>query len=317
MQLDGAAQDSTCTITVDGCGSFETRDLAITVQRDGERLSIEVAPQVPVVLERFTLTLAHEFALGERVMLNGYQSWTTTTWLPAWAGMRGLRGVPKPIVDRYAIDMIGDYRFAEYEQLLNVQHGYTYGVFKQGAQCALVGSLDESRGFTLIRSRAAENKIELEPECPARALEPGSAVVLGSYALVEGSESQVYDRWFALSGVKARPVRPLVGYSSWYRHYGEIDHAKLEADLVGARSAFAGLVLGDASRVFQIDDGFCKVGDWMRVDAAKFPGGLAPLAQQAVEAGFLPGLWLAPFVCEAQSRVFAQHSDWLLRDESG
>ena len=314
---DGAAEGPVRTITVDGCSSFATRDLAITVQRDGESLSIEVEPQVPVVLKQFTLALAHEFALRERVMLNGYQSWTTTTWRPAWAGMRGLRGVPRPIVDRYAIDKIGDYHFAEYEQFLNVQHGYTYAVFKCGKQCVLVGSLDESRGFTLIRSRASENKIELEPECPARELAPGSSVVLASYALIEGSESEVYDRWFALSGVKARSVRPLVGYSSWYRHYGEIDHAKLKADLAGARTAFAGLVLGDASRVFQIDDGFCKVGDWLRVDAAKFPAGLAPLAQQAVEAGFLPGLWLAPFVCEAQSLVFAQHSDWLLRDESG
>jgi len=110
---------------------------------------------------------------------------------------------------------------------------------------------------------------------------------------------------------------------------------KLAADLDGARSAFAelGLLEGCAATgttaaptvesnqpyipLFQIDDGFCKVGDWLRVDAAKFPDGLAALAGRIREAGFLPGLWLAPFVCERESRLVAEHPDWLMRDEAG
>ena len=316
-QANGAAKGPVRSITVEGCDSFATQDIAITARRDGECVSIEVEPLVPVVVEQCILTIAHEFARGEQVMLNGYQSWTTTAWLPAWVGMRGLRGVPQPIVDRYAIDMIGDYRFADYNQGLNYQHGYTYGVVKLDGRCALVGSLDESHGFTLVCTNSSEGQITLETECPQQVLMPGQAQRLAAYALVEGSKDQVYDRWFELSGVKARPVRPLVGYSSWYRHYGDIDRAKLEADLAGARTAFNDIDTGNALRVFQIDDGFCKVGDWLRVDAAKFPEGLAPLARQVKEAGFLPGLWLAPFVCEAQSWVFAQHSDWLLRDETG
>jgi alpha-galactosidase len=142
-------------------------------------------------------------------------------------------------------------------------------------------------------------------------------VQLGAYALVTGSEDWVYDRWFELMGVKARPVRPLVGYSSWYRHYGDIDQAKLAADFEGAYVGLMDVKLGNAQRVFQVDDGYCKVGDWLRVDAAKFPRGLAPLATRATAAGFLPGLWVSPFVCEAQSWLFAQHPDWLMRDEAG
>ena len=304
-------------MTVDGCDSFATQDVVLHARSDGACFSLEVEPLVPVAMESLVITLAHAFARDEQVLLNGYQSWTTTQWLPAWAGMRGLRGVPQPIVDRYAIDMIGDYRFAEYGLGPGVQHGYTYGVFECGARHLLVGSLDESHGFTLVRAIFAEGKIELETECPERALTPGRRYKLAAYALVEGSEDQVYDQWFELSGIKARPVRPLVGYSSWYRHYGGIDQGKLESDLAGAARTLDGLDIQGAMPLFQVDDGFAKVGDWLEPDALKFPNGMAALSARIRAAGFLPGLWLAPFVCEKESRLYREHPGWLLRDEEG
>lgn len=304
-------------LEVPGLEPYVTQDFSMLASYDGEVLRFELTPTAPLAVESFEVRLGHSYAADEMVLLNGYQSWTTTAELPAAAKMRGLGHVPKKIVDHYAIDGIGDYRFVDYGSGRGRQHGFSYGVFRRGDEHLLVGSLDERRGFTLVRTDVPAGEVSLKTECPLGALEPGVPVVLGEYVLLKGGKDRVYDRWFELMGVQARTVRPLVGYSSWYRHYGDIDRRKLEEDLAGARDAFEGLSTGAAVRLFQIDDGYCKVGDWLQVDEAKFPGGLAPLADAVRAAGFLPGLWMAPFVCERDSLLFARHQDWLLRDEAG
>ena len=305
-----------CTIELEGCPTYVTQDLSVLSRFDGEVLSFELTPLVPVRVELFEVRVSHEFDWAYRVLLNGYQSWSTTRWLPAFAGIRGIDHVPQVVLDRYQIGQLGDYGFTEYGGWSS-QHGYSYAVLRYENDFYLVGSLDERTGFTRIRSDARAGRVTLQRECPARVLLPEQPVDLLRVALVAGAEDAVYDRWFELAGICARPVRPLVGYSSWYRHYGEIDQVKLESDLAGAQKAFAGLDTVGATRLFQVDDGFCKVGDWLDVDRAKFPDGLAALASRIREAGFLPGLWLAPFVCERESHLAAEHPDWLLRDADG
>ena len=314
---DGGDFEPLCTLVLENCPTYVTQDLSILTRFDGEVLSFEVTPLVPVRLEAFEVQVEHEFDRMERVLLNGYQSWSTTEWLSAFAGMRGIDHVPQQVKDRYFIGQLGDYQFTDYGGGRSRQHGYSYAVLRREDVYHLVGSLDERTGFTRLRSDAHAGLVALQRECPNRVLQPGETVALLQVALLAGTEDAVYDRWFELAGIAARPVRPLVGYSSWYRHYGEIDHAKLERDLAGAQTAFSGMDTEGATRLFQIDDGFSKVGDWLDVDRVKFPDGLASLASRIREAGFLPGLWLAPFVCEKESRLAAEHPDWLLRDASG
>lgn len=68
--------------------------------------------------------------------------------------------------------------------------------------------------------------------------------------------------------------------------------------------------------VVQIDDGWERaVGDW---DAnERFPQGMKWLAERIREAGFTPGIWLAPLIVQPRSALARQHPDWLLRDERG
>ncbi|MDO4399701.1 MAG: alpha-galactosidase [Coriobacteriia bacterium] len=314
---DGGDIGPLCTLVLENCPTYVTQDLSILARFDGEVLSFEVTPLVPVRLEAFEVQVEHEFDRMERVLLNGYQSWSTTEWLSAFAGMRGIDHVPQQVKDRYFIGQLGDYQFTDYGGGRSRQHGYSYAVLRRQDVYRLVGSLNERTGFTRLRSDAQAGMVTLQRECPNRVLQPGETLRLLQVALLAGTEDAVYDRWFELAGIAARPVRPLVGYSSWYRHYGDIDHAKLESDLEGAQTAFSGVDTEGATRLFQIDDGFSKVGDWLDVDRVKFPEGLASLAGRIREAGFLPGLWLAPFVCEKESRLAAEHPDWLLRDAAG
>ena len=53
-------------------------------------------------------------------------------------------------------------------------------------------------------------------------------------------------------------------------------------------------------------------GDWLETDAKKFPDGLKGTVRDIHGRGFLAGLWLAPFVCQKDSKIFREHPDWLL-----
>ena len=294
--------------------------LSLEATFDGEAMEVAVTPAQPVTLEFFQITLRHAFATDEMVLLNGYQSWTDTVERPAWSRMRGLRGVPGGVVSRWSLDGGGDYAIVDYSAKRGKQHGFTYGTFRRGDGLVLVGSLDESHGFTLIRTDASAGEVLLEAECPLRELAAGERVVLGRYAITRGTVDECYDRYFELAGIHARPIRPIVGYTSWYRHYGGITEEKLLEDLSGMDAKATPIVasIGKwAERMFQIDDGYCKVGDWLDVDEKDFPRGFKPLVAGIWEQGFKPGLWLAPFVCEKDSHLFEEHQDWLLRDEDG
>ena len=81
-----------------------------------------------------------------------------------------------------------------------------------------------------------------------------------------GEENSVFDRYFELMEIKPAVAKPVFGYTSWYRHYQDISEDVLLHDLEGLRSS---PIKPD---IFQIDDGYqCAVGDWLRVDAEKFP----------------------------------------------
>jgi alpha-galactosidase len=70
-------------------------------------------------------------------------------------------------------------------------------------------------------------------------------------------------------------------------------------------------------RLIQLDDGYQRaVGDWLEV-SPKFPGGMPSLVERIRQQGYVPGLWLAPFLLSARSHTFSDHPEWVVRDESG
>jgi alpha-galactosidase len=67
----------------------------------------------------------------------------------------------------------------------------------------------------------------------------------------------------------------------------------------------------------QLDDGYQRAwGDWLECNP-KFPRGLQALAAEVRARGLVPGLWLAPFVVQPDSRLARSHPEWLLRDGRG
>jgi alpha-galactosidase len=103
------------------------------------------------------------------------------------------------------------------------------------------------------------------------------------------------------------------GWCSWYQYFQRVS----EDDIVANLERLAELRDELPLEFVQIDDGYqAGIGDWLTPNE-KFPHGMAWLAGRIHERGFKAGLWLAPFLAGANSRLFAEHPDWLVRNESG
>lgn len=108
------------------------------------------------------------------------------------------------------------------------------------------------------------------------------------------------------------PEKRISGWCSWYNLYAAINEENILEHL-GAAKAYR-----DAHDVpldiFLIDDGFTpEMGDWLDVKP-QFPRGMKPLIGDIADAGFIPGLWIAPFMVGNRSRLFAEHPDWVVRE---
>ncbi|MET7423484.1 glycoside hydrolase family 36 protein [Dactylosporangium sp. NPDC005555] len=97
-------------------------------------------------------------------------------------------------------------------------------------------------------------------------------------------------------------------WCSWYAYYENVTEAQLTKDVAD----LAGLPFD----VVQIDDGWEElVGDWQ--PNAKFPSGMRAVADRIADAGFTPGLWLAPFIALPHSRLALERPELLLRSADG
>ena len=105
-----------------------------------------------------------------------------------------------------------------------------------------------------------------------------------------------------------RPVH----LNSWEGLYFDQDEAKLIA--LAERAAALGV------ERFVLDDGWfvgrrsdrAGLGDW-RVDPAKYPRGLQPLAERVTALGMDFGLWVEPEMVNPDSDLYRAHPDWVLR----
>lgn len=317
--LPGIARRRTVAIASDGsaAGGNDARELGVVVRGNEEVRRVSVRPSVPVVIDEITMRMDVCIGDADAIYLNGYNSWTDSVERPVNDRMWGLSRVMRQVVDAYVLDGSGDYRFVSEDARRGHMHGFGYGYLRQGDEVLLFGSLNEDNGFTLIREDLEEGCIRFEKEPPAYVMAAEEERELISVALIGGELRDCVRRWLSLAGVRPRSARPLIGYTSWYRHYGKISEDALRHDLESTSAILGGLDLGEASGVFQIDDGYAKVGDWLEYDRSRFPEGLQVLAREAEENNLLPGLWLAPFLCEVDSRLYAEHPGWILRDDRG
>lgn len=179
-------------------------------------------------------------------------------------------------------------------------------------------------GFVTMADQLAEIQLDLEAgdwtALVARcyidgvALRPGERLRSERLWVRAGPDPlALLEDWAARAGrqMQARiPPSPPTGWCTWYYFFG----ANTAGDILENLEAIARYNL--PLDVIVIDDGYqTAIGDWLSVDAKKFPQGMAPVMATIRGAGRVPGIWTAPFAAASSSRLFADHPDWVLRDE--
>lgn len=103
------------------------------------------------------------------------------------------------------------------------------------------------------------------------------------------------------------------GWCSWYYYFANVTEADVLANLAFLSENSATLPIG----YVQIDDGYqSEIGDWLTANE-KFPHGMKHLADEIHARGYKAGLWLAPFLAGANSRLFAEHPGWFVQRTGG
>ena len=110
------------------------------------------------------------------------------------------------------------------------------------------------------------------------------------------------------------PSKPRYHYCSWYHH-----NSMLTEELFF--DAIDGMQQVDPEKYMQaaqIDDGYCTSrGDWLTPKTHLWPQGLEPVFKKVQEAGYAPGIWVAPFMVGCSSTIATEHPDWLLHHADG
>ena len=114
------------------------------------------------------------------------------------------------------------------------------------------------------------------------------------------------------NGVQADGATP-VGWCSWYKYMKAVSQREIEANLSWAADQRKTIPLS----VFQLDDGYQALEAEFLETNARFPDGLGILARRVSSQGFLPGLWLAPFITAPRSAFARRHPSWILRGRGG
>ncbi|WP_191014569.1 glycoside hydrolase family 36 protein [Treponema zioleckii] len=108
------------------------------------------------------------------------------------------------------------------------------------------------------------------------------------------------------------------GWESWYNHYADINQTLISEDLkgLGTTENLIKTYFIDNKKpcVFQVDDGWEQgLGQWDSLEN-RFPWGMAELASTISRKGYVPGLWVAPFIIDWRTEFAKAHREWILRD---
>ena len=242
---------------------------------------------------------------GEKIFMNGFQTWTYCPEYTAKDAIRPHAPLPKSVIRRFSLDRYGDYHFVDYPNRPGLTHGFSYCYFRRGEHYRLIASLDERPGYTFFHYDANRGELSVERDCEG--VRCGGEFHPFDLFYAEGGENEVFDAWFNALKIRPRTEKKLAGYSSWYNRYQNINEKSILDDLNGCAEL---LEPGD---LFQIDDGWEPlIGDWLEPDAKKFPHGMKAAVDAIHAKGFEAGLWLAPFVAQEGSSLKREHPDWLL-----
>jgi hypothetical protein len=180
-----------------------------------------------------------------------------------------------------------------------------------------------------------------------KTIAPGSTLACEPLLLFKGRIDQNFMEKFANLVADKHKVRfkqrsistdarsvPL-GWCSWYEFYSNVDEEKVmrNVEFLNKNSNAIKKHCHDMKKLssveldnnnginlpsvdfIQLDDGYqYNIGDWLNFREKKFPNGLEGLAKKIKKKGYKAGIWVAPFMCGAYSKIAKEHDDeWFLK----
>ncbi len=278
----------------------ENEDYKIEETHEGNKSKIVIVPKKEITLLHAYIDIDHHYKKSECVFLNGYQSWTDTREFEINEHVKSIAKLPNFIHERYHFLSYGDERFKKYEK--HVLHGYTFSYIRDKGtnKAILYGGLNEDKAYLIINHMVKEDKTRLESDIEGRKI--NEPFTLFDYLTFEGNYMEISKQY--LRNFQLKNTKSIKGYTSWYNHYQNINEDIILKNLSAIDKEHYDL--------FQIDDGSeTYVGDWLDIDEKKFPNGLKGIVDKIHEKGLKAGIWLAPLVCETNSKLFSEHKDYL------
>ena len=206
-----------------------------------------------------------------------------------------------------------DYDHYKLPKPQGVNQVYNMAIFyPENEEPLLVGFASCNRFNGWIRFN--ENVIEIAINGENATVLPGEEIPLEQVFVARGELNEIIDA-FGKAIAKNHPRLEFdeipTGWCSWLVYGPEITAQNIYDNLDAIKKHSLDL------KYIQIDDGYqAKWGDWFDF-TDKFEGGVKKVCLDIKEKGFEPAIWVAPFVAEKTSRLFQDHPDWFVKDDTG
>ncbi|MCY6483415.1 alpha-galactosidase [Clostridium aestuarii] len=273
-------------------------------QCDESMLEVIILTKKEIVLEKFFMEYSLELK-NKNMFVNGYQSWTESGEMSKNDELKNLSSVMKS-----KMETCGDYYFYDYKGKKGVLHSYTFTYFKGNNDKTLfLGSVDEEYGYTIFEADLKSNKLKITKDCSG--LKTTGEICFLKLYMGYGSDKNSFKNYFSFFKNKKESADMGIGWTSLYNYYGDVTQDIVLENIENIKNKNIPM------DIIEIDDGYqTAVGDWLSINE-KFPLGMNFISYKIKSAGYQPGIWVAPFICEKNSKIFKNHKEWLLKDKSG
>ena len=294
-------------------------NVSIEIFKANNRVTIKLKALNDIVLYKAKYDSNVKFNEKSKFFLNGYQSWTDTKeayideyeriarraerFFKTFHERETFEKTKDPLLNRFAFDRYGDVLFYEYNK--NKLHGYDIFYIKGDNEFFSI-NYNYKNAFLVYEVYRKEMTLSMTAGIKKYPMKKGEEFTLFDFSSFDNVDLGLKDFYNTFKEIKGNKI---IGYTSWYNYYQNINEEIILRDLEGLDNRF---------NLFQIDDGYeAFVGDWLNIDKNKFPNGFNDIVNKIHNKGFKAGIWLAPFVAEEKSDLYQNHKNLFKKDSHG